>query len=427
MMENKDMKELKEGWKKDKLENLTNYIARGIPPKYSENLNDMIVINQKCIRDGKLSLKDSRYHNYSLKKVAEEKILKKYDILINSTGVGTLGRVCQNLLDNENLIVDTHVTIVRPNLEKINPIYLGFAIRNNQKFIESLGEGSTGQTELKRQRLADEVEIFYPEHIETQEKIASILSALDDKIEINNEMNKTLEEMAQTLFKRWFIDFDFPNENGEPYRSSGGKMVDSELGEIPEGWEVKELKSFGETITGKTPSTIKKEYFGKDIPFIKTPDMHGNIFICEYENYLSNLGAESQHKKYVPENTVLMSCIGAKAGVVSLTTEKSQFNQQINGFIATNSYDAFYFYFALNLQKDNLRLKGSSGSTMININKNSFETHKYFYGDKNTMQNISKLFKPIFEKIKQNMIENNILKNKRDTLLPKLMSGEIEV
>ncbi|MGL6119786.1 MAG: restriction endonuclease subunit S, partial [Fusobacteriaceae bacterium] len=248
------MEELKEGWKKVKLENLTNYIARGITPKYSENINDMIVINQKCIRNGKLSLKNSRYHNYSLKNVSDDKILKKYDILINSTGVGTLGRVCQNLFNNKNLTVDTHVTIVRPNFEKINPIYLGFSIRNNQNFIESLGEGSTGQTELKRQRLAEEVEIFYPENTENQEKIASILSSLDDKIELNNEMNKTLEEMAQTLFKRWFIDFEFPNENGEPYKTSGGKMIDSELGEIPDGWEVLSLETrTNQIVRGITP------------------------------------------------------------------------------------------------------------------------------------------------------------------------------
>src|SRR5699024_8577850 len=74
--------------------------------------------------------------------------------------------------------------------------------------------------------------------LEEQEKIANILSSLDDKIELNNDMNKTLEEMAQSIFKRWFVDFEFPNEDGEPYKSSGGEMVDSELGMIPKGWEV---------------------------------------------------------------------------------------------------------------------------------------------------------------------------------------------
>lgn len=419
------MEELKEGWRRVKISEVCEIIFSGGTPntKISEYWNG----NINWLSSGETR---HRYIKTTEKKITKNgveksstKLALKNDVVVASAGQGfTRGQASYCLI---NTYINQSVISLRSNFKVIDSKYLFFNIISRYNELRHLSDGNASRGSLTTKIMKD-LDIFLPP-LETQEKIASILSALDDKIEINNEMNKTLEEMAQTLFKRWFIDFDFPNENGEPYRSSGGKMVESELGEIPEGWEVKELKSFGETITGKTPSTIKKEYFGKDIPFIKTPDMHGNIFICEYENYLSNLGAESQHKKYVPENTVLMSCIGAKAGVVSLTTEKSQFNQQINGFIATNSYDAFYFYFALNLQKDNLRLKGSSGSTMININKNSFETHKYFYGDKNTMQNISKLFKPIFEKIKQNMIENNILKNKRDTLLPKLMSGEVEV
>lgn len=416
------MEELKEGWRRVKLENLTNYIARGIPPKYSENLNDMIVINQKCIRDGKLSLKDSRYHNYSLKKVAEEKILKKYDILINSTGVGTLGRVCQNLLDNENLIVDTHVTIVRPNLEKINPIYLGFAIRNNQKFIESLGEGSTGQTELKRQRLADEVEIFYPEDIKTQEKIASILSALDDKIEINNEMNKTLEEMAQTLFKRWFIDFDFPNENGEPYRSSGGKMVDSELGEIPEGWEV---NKYGALVKLNGLNTKKGNHL-RDLPYVPIDCIpKKSLGLQEFKSWKE---AESSLQLF-NENDILFGAMRAYFHKVVISPFKGVTRKTC--FILTPLEENDLSYVTLlTFQESTIDYANSNskGTTMpYAVWENGLENMSVINPPQNIKEKFNSYVYPLLNSIKSSLLSNKSLTEIRDTLLPKLMSGEIEV
>lgn len=422
------MEELKEGWRRDKLEKLTNYIARGITPKYSENMNDMIVINQKCIRDGKLSLKDSRYHNYNLKKVINDKILKKYDILVNSTGVGTLGRVCQNLLDNKNLTVDTHVTIVRPNSKKINPIYLGFAMRNNQKFVESLGEGSTGQTELKRQRLAEEVEIFYPENIETQEKIASILSALDDKIEINNEINKTLEEMAQTLFKRWFIDFDFPNENGEPYKSSGGKMVDSELGEIPRGWEVNSLMDVCLTInSGGTPNTKTREYYGDEINWYSTKELQDK-FLLESEKKITQLGLDKSSAKIFPKDSILMAIYAAPTvGRLGILIEESAFNQAAVGLVADEvkiSYEYVYLY--LLKERNNLN-NLSNGAAQQNLNVSIVKNYKIIVPSKELNQLFKNIISSKFLKIKKNQQEIQSLTEIRDILLPKLMSGEVEI
>ena len=179
-----------DGWKKVKLGDVISYIARGITPKYTTENEGMTVINQRCIRDFTLSLENARYHALKKKNVTEEKRIKKYDILINSTGVGTLGRVCQNFFESKNnLTVDSHVTIVRPNIEKINPIYLGYALKEKQQKIESLGEGTTGQTELKRERLLSEIDIVYPENRVLQKKIADFFLRVDEKIELNNEIN----------------------------------------------------------------------------------------------------------------------------------------------------------------------------------------------------------------------------------------------
>ena len=119
-------------------------------------------------------------------------IIKKYDILINSTGVGTLGRVCQNETDIK-MTADSHITIVRPDKNKINPLFLGYVLKSQQKFIENLGEGSTGQTELKRERLINEVEVNFPLNLKFQEKIAKVLSDIDSKIELNNKINDNLK------------------------------------------------------------------------------------------------------------------------------------------------------------------------------------------------------------------------------------------
>lgn len=184
--------ENKNEWRKVKLGGLITYVARGITPKYSETSNGIIVINQKCIRNEKLNIEESRLHADYLKKVSEEKIIKKYDILINSTGVGTLGRVCQNETDIK-MTADSHITIVRPDKNKINPLFLGYVLKSQQKFIENLGEGSTGQTELKRERLINEVEVNFPLNLKFQEKIAKVLSDIDSKIELNNKINDNLK------------------------------------------------------------------------------------------------------------------------------------------------------------------------------------------------------------------------------------------
>jgi type I restriction enzyme S subunit len=145
-----------------KLSDVAEYISRGITPSYTEETGT-IVINQKCVRGGEVSLEESRYHDAAKKKVPAEKILRKWDILVNSTGTGTLGRVGQIVCDMPQATVDSHVTIVRP-AGSIDPAYLGYALKWRQPYIEALAEGSTGQTELSRFRLGDEsgvVEVVY--------------------------------------------------------------------------------------------------------------------------------------------------------------------------------------------------------------------------------------------------------------------------
>lgn len=144
--------EIPMGWNFTALQNVSKYINRGITPKYVEN-GGCIVLNQKCIRNDSIDFDFHKRHDDSLKKVADEKKLEKYDILVNSTGQGTLGRVALVKEIDDPMTVDTHITILRADKTLINPLYLWSIISCNTDYIENLAEGSTGQTELKRELL----------------------------------------------------------------------------------------------------------------------------------------------------------------------------------------------------------------------------------------------------------------------------------
>lgn len=184
-------------WKNKKLGELTSYISKGIPPKYVEEESDKTirVLNQKCNRNFKISYNESRLHDFSKKKVPNEKLLRKGDVLINSTGTGTAGRVAQLWDVPTPTTFDGHMILLRPTSE-IDIMYYGYAIKSFQREIESLAEGSTGQTEINRQRLLDEIEISYPESIQEQQRIGKILYDIDKKIEINNSINENLSYLV---------------------------------------------------------------------------------------------------------------------------------------------------------------------------------------------------------------------------------------
>lgn len=175
-----------------KLGDVTDFISKGIPPKYAEgpSENTVRVLNQKCNRNGEISLKESRWNDLSLKKVSSEKFLKENDVLINSTGQGTAGRVAQISKLDEPMIVDSHMIIMRSSSE-VDPIYYGYAVKAQQHLIERFAEGSTGQTEINRDRLLNEINIKIPSKIE-QKNIAKKLFMIDRKIKVNRVINANL-------------------------------------------------------------------------------------------------------------------------------------------------------------------------------------------------------------------------------------------
>jgi len=202
-------------------------------------------------------------------------------------------------------------------------------------------------------------------------------------------------------------------------------VIDSETG-LPEGWVNTEIREFGQVITGKTPPTNIEEYYGNDVLFIKTPDMAKAPYVLDTELKLSAKGADTQKGKYLPKNSLLVSCIGS-AGVVALTSVSSQLNQQINAVVFDREFDAFFLYgFAKHL-KPVLEALGSNGATMTNVNKSKFERIKVITPTDTLLNDFGLKVAPNFSILEKLLQQNQRLKEARDILLPRLMTGMIDV
>lgn len=267
--------------------------------------------------------------------------------------------------------------------------------------------GSSGRQRVQTDVLKN-INIFTPPK-EEQKKIGRILSAIDDKIKLNNEINNNLLKQSQALYRSWFVNYD-PFDGVKPVNWIDGTIDD--LG--------------SEIVCGKTPSTKKTEFYGGSTPFITIPDMHGCIYNVSTERYLSIAGVASQPKKSLPANTVCVSCIGT-AGLVTLVSEESQSNQQINSIIPKEGISPYYVYLLMKTLSETINKLGQSGSTIVNLNKTQFGKIKVIIPSENVMQEFDALCSPLFETIHLNQKENIKLSLLRDTLLPKLLSGELDV
>lgn len=273
-----------------------------------------------------------------------------------------------------------------------------------------------------RQRVPNDIfkqrKIYLPP-LPEQHRIASLLSAFDDKIELNHQMNRTLEEMTSAIFKSWFVYF-------EPFRDGEFEYSEELEKEIPKGWVVKRLREIGRIVTGSTPSTRKSEYYGKDHPFIKIPDMRNNVFVIQTETKISKLGAENKREKILPPLAVCVSCI-ATPGLVSLTSANSLTNQQINSIICNEEISPYFVFLMMKNISNLIILGGSGGTATLNLNKGDFSNIKILIPDKGIIKPFNGSIEPIFSQILDNQKESLTLAQIRDALLPKLLSGEIRV
>jgi len=298
-----------------------------------------------------------------------------------------------------------------------------------------------------------------------QKAIAHILGSLDDKIELNRQMNETLESMAQALFKSWFVDFDpvidnalaagnpIPDEFAEraerrqntkqqktegvaPKNTSNNIQTQfpsefeytEEMGWIPKGWSVKNIDNLGKVITGKTPpKKIENSYSDKGTPFITPTDVDDSLFATATNRYLSDQGQSAVKKSKISSGTICVTCIGSQMGKTIIAPVNSFTNQQINSVEVKNPLYRNYLFFNLRRLKKEIFLMGSSGSTMPIINKSTFEKIQIVLPIEELLITFDKNVQELVNSVLSNQIENQTLSKLRDTLLPRLLSGELRI
>lgn len=395
-------------WKTKTLGEVTSYIAKGIPPKYVEEVNDdtICVLNQKCNKNFRISYADSRLHNNAAKKVSDVKMLKPGDVLINSTGTGTAGRVAQIWDIEAPTTIDGHMILMRPT-DEVDPLYYGYAVKAFQAEIESYAEGSTGQTEINKTRLQNETIIMYPVDKGEQYRIARILAAIDEKILLNEEVNKNLEEQARRLYHSWFIDY-------EPFGGSA-----------PSDWQ---STSLGKIATMKTDNWSPA----------KNPDVvveHYSIPAFDEKRYpVFEIAAGIKSNKYIlTQESIMISKLNPDtkriwrplclSGHPVCSTEFIIYEAKKDG-----QRDFIYSILDSTLFYNHLcsHTTGSTNSRQRAMPKTTLDFPVLLPPDE-IIADFCSIVTPMHDLIALNTIEGQSLAKTRDSLLPRLMSGELEV
>ena len=420
----------KNNWKKCKLKDIATIIM-GSSPKGAE-------INEKGI--GLPFFQGSAEFSYRYpiaKKYTTNPIRKAqaHDILFS-----VRAPIADINIANINCAIGRGLAAIRAKNTQLQR-YLEFVLKHTKQEWEYLNNAGSVFGCAKKDDLFN-FEIPWNENPNVLLSISQFLGAFDDKIELLQKQNTTLENMAKALFKSWFVDFDVVHakQQGRPkaavmqqyhlteelYNLFPSSFEPSSLGPIPTGWQVKTVQDLGDIICGKTPSTTHKEYFGGDTPFITIPDMHNNIFIYQTERYLTKAGEISQSSKTLPPYSVCVSCI-ATPGLVSLTTIPSQTNQQINSVIPFNLETKYYNYYILRSVAKQIARRGSGGSVFGNLNKTAFSKIPILWAIEKLQIFFTQKIEILFNKIQMNNKQIQTLTEMRDALLPRLISGKIRV
>ncbi len=420
-------------WKEYRLTDLCYKIGSGATPRGGaesyQSSGEYSLIRSQNVLDFNFTMKGLAYINEAQASKLNNVEVKERDVLLNITG-DSVARVCQVPKSVLPARVNQHVAIIRPNNDYLTNEYLKYyLLEPNIKDYLLMLSSSGGTRNAITKSMIEELVIQVPD-LPTQTAIAEILSSLDDKIELNNKINQELETLAQTLFNQWFIDFEFPNENGEPYKSSGGEMVVSELGEIPKGWEILKFKDIVEKYIdnrGKTPPTVKE-----GIPLVEVkhmPDI-GIFPSLETDKFLSQDVYDSFLRAYLEEGDILMSTVGT-IGRLNIVPNFQTFAiaQNVLGIRFNKTMVTQLFMFCLMRTKGfNDEIKSRLIETVqSSIKRGDLEKVPVLVPSLALIKDFDELVRDLFNEIKSMSLEKLELINLRDTLLPKLISGELEI
>ena len=402
-----------ENWSIVQLSEVAEIVSGGTPSTKKEEYygdeiswitpKDLSGYDKKYISKGERSITKAGLDNSSAK------LLPKDTILFSSRApIGYVAIAKNQLSTNQgfkNLICDT---------QKVDIQFMYYKMKSLKNELELIAGGSTFKEVSGK--VLKEFKIKLPSLLE-QKKIGEILSSLDKKIELNNEMNKTLEEMAQALFKRWFVDFEFLNEEGKHYKSSGGEMVESELGMIPKAWKVKNLEDISTVTMGVSPSSNSYNEDKVGLPLLNgAADFEGKLI---------------KPSKYTSEPKKVCKCgdmifgVRATIGNTVFADKEYALGRGVASVSPKNYIFREFIYFCLNSSMNKL-INSASGSVFLNLKKADITDLKLCYSEV-VINKFNKIAKELINKVIENDIESEILKQQRDSLLPKLMSGEIRV
>jgi type I restriction enzyme, S subunit len=361
---------------------------------------------------------DKRYVSETEKTITKKglensstKILNKGDIIISARG--TIGEVAQLQKD---MAFNQSCYGLKAN-EKTTNDFLYYLMKFVVRELKNKSHGSVFDTITRK--TFENVSVKLPP-LDTQDRITKLLSSLDNKIQLNNETNQTLEQIAQAIFKHWFVEFEFPNEKGEPYKSSGGKFVDSELGMIPEGWGVKSLDQIAHYKNGLAMQKYRPLDGEESLPVLKIKEL--NQGFTDENSDRCSCKIDEEVKVYDGDiifswsGTLLVKIwMGGNAGL----------NQHLFK-VTSEIYPKWFYYYWTKFYLDRfIRIAADRATTMGHIKRSHLKESLVAVPPIELINEFNNLFDPIIEKIVNTGIESRYLGELRDTLLPKLMSGEI--
>jgi len=333
--------------------------------------------------------------------------LKRFQVQTNDLIVscsGTVGRISIIKEEDPKGIISQALLILRPDTNKVHLSFLYYFLSSKQGYelITQVSHGSV-QINIAARKVVETIPIPIPP-LPEQTAIASVLSSLDDKIDLLHRQNETLEKMAETLFRQWFIE------------------------EAEEEWEEGVIEELCTRInSGGTPSTKKEEYYNGDINWYSTRELNDN-FLFESNSKITEEGLNNSSAKLFPKGTVLIAIYAAPTvGRLGILGNEASFNQAACGLIANDEICCKEFiYLYLKSERDELNAL-ASGSAQQNLNVGKIKSYPAVIPDKITMNRFKQSVIPLFNKIEKNTIQIRTLTQLRDTLLPKLMNGDVRV
>ena len=390
----------------------------------------------KVYEQGVVLKNDINHGTYYISKEHFESKLKRFEVKTGDllmTGAGTLGELITVPENAPKGVINQALLRIRLNQNVISTAFFKYYFKYYIKAIISKINGDSVIPNLPPLPLIRNTEVDIPD-TSYQNKISSVLSALDSKIELNNRINSELEAMAKTLYDYWFVQFDFPKNNGKPYKTSGGKMVWNEelKREIPEGWEVKLLGSEIEIQRGI--SYTSKEINGDGIPMISL-----NSF--NLDGTYKPEGIKKYSGKYTDKNITLpgdlliaatdvtrnADIIGRAILVPDYYSDDLVFSMDIAKIISKNIPSSFLMMLFNSNHYHNYIKWYASGTIVLHLNLDGTKRYNIEMPPKELLQKYDALYQPIAQRIYKTAIENQKLTELRDWLLPMLMNGQVKV